>query len=201
MGEKKLNRHQSRVFCALLALWLSGAAHAVTLQGTFSGTVTSSNDLTNTFGLGFGNVLMVRDATQNPASSISDSFSIRSRDTCNGCSFNGPNGLNIIWTEQFTLDISEFLDDSMIVGDGATQTFIWTDDPASPDVATGTFSVNHQVHGFDSSGAFSLLLNEQYGLSFSVYYVEATMTVIPVPGAVWLFASGIAGLFGLARRR
>ena len=275
-----MNIQKAAVICGLLAWSLSGAAHAVTVQGTFAGTVTTSNDQTNFFGLGFGNVLsgmtitgtfsyqvnqagpdvypnidtfgvagdyrgtnfdwisasitvagvtesthdagsgnadwdaailgptfdesdvlMVRDATQNPASSVNDSFFIRSRDNCNGCSYNGPDQLNIFWNEQFTLNITEFLDDSMIVGDGAMQTFSWTDDPASPDGATGTFNVNHQVRGFNDSGVFSLLLNEQYGINFSVHSVDATISAVPVPAAVWLFASGIAGLFGMTRIR
>ncbi len=273
-----MSKQTATVICGMLAILLSSAANAVTVQGTFTGTVTSSNDMTGYFGLGIGNVLngmiitgtfsyevnqagpdvypnidtfgvagdyqgtnfdwinasitvagftesthdagtgnaewdtailgptfdatdvlMVRDATQNPASSVSDSFFVRSLDTCNGCSYNGPNQLNIIWGEQFTLNITEFLDDSMIVGDGAMQTFSWTDDPASPDSASGSFTVNHQVRGFNDSGIYSLLLNEQYGINFSVHSVDATISAVPVPAAVWLFASGIAGLLGLAR--
>ena len=262
----------------LCFLLLATQSSAALVEGVFSGTITVSNDQTNYFGLGFGNVLSgqtitgsfryntdnagpdgyplndtygttgyyfgnqadwidvtinvaggteylhdagtgnsiwdsvitssyfdytnalyVLDLTQNPASSVNDDFDLLVRDGCNGCTYNGPDQLSIIWGETFTLNISEFIDDSMIVGDGAAQTFVWTDDPASPDSADGSFVVNHQVRGLNEFGSYALLLNEQYSMSFDIDSVSAS--VVPVPAAVWLFGSALAGLACLRRKQ
>ncbi len=46
---------------------------------------------------------------------------------------------------------------------------------------------------FLDSGDPALFVNENY--------VSASVTVVPVPAAVWLFGSGLIGLVGIARRR
>ncbi len=62
---------------------------------------------------------------------------------------------------------------------------------ANPNAATKDYlSTNKQVRDPDF-GAQSL----------AVALNRPTLTTIPVPGAVWLFGTGLLGLIGLARRK
>ncbi len=53
-------------------------------------------------------------------------------------------------------------------------------------------STSGSVGGFLSAGSF--------GEQFPVFS-GATVSIVPVPAAVWLFGSGLVGLIGIARRR
>jgi hypothetical protein len=54
---------------------------------------------------------------------------------------------------------------------------------------------------FDAtSGTWELTANTAEGSS-TFSWSSSTVTVIPVPPAVWLFGTGLIGLFGVARRR
>lgn len=241
-------------------------ARAVTIQGTFSGTINTSNDSTNTYGLGYGNTLgglgftgtfrydtdlatpdiypnqdtygttgnyagiagdwmdmsitvagrteqlhdgtntgnavwdavvldplfdssnglTVIDATQNPASGITDQFAINGADGSTTSVNSG--GVNYIWGEQGILNILEYIDDSMIIGDGTIQSFDWT----PPGSASGSFSINHQIRGYNEFGVWSLLLNEQVGMNFTITQASASIAPVPEPSTGLLLAGGLA---------
>jgi len=59
--------------------------------------------------------------------------------------------------------------------------------------------------GPDVSGGVTLLLKSGCGGAPScvsdAYFDNVSMTVVPVPAAVWLFGSGLLGLVGVARRK
>lgn len=42
---------------------------------------------------------------------------------------------------------------------------------------------------------------DSFGLGFDATWDFSTYSVVPFPAAVWLFGSGLIGLFGLARRK
>ncbi len=75
---------------------------------------------------------------------------------------------------------------------------------------TGDFSVASVTFQAVGNGVSGLLLSEDLfnpwasaGSLINPGYVDAVVTVsaVPVPAAVWLFASGIIGLLGLVKRK
>ncbi len=70
---------------------------------------------------------------------------------------------------------------------GETSRWMFVGDPNNDLVVFGGFGAQLLVH--DTSGA-------QFSIPFESY-----VTFIPIPSAAWLFASGLLGLIGLARRK
>jgi hypothetical protein len=107
------------------------------------------------------------------------------------------------------VDFNDFVFDTLISG-----TQLWTFDFGGDTYSftMSTITINSQTSdaislqgtGFasitgldDTSGNFSLTLN-QSGQAFSF---SSSASVVPVPAAVWLFASGLLSLAGIARRK
>ncbi len=66
-------------------------------------------------------------------------------------------------------------------------------------------NIENATGSINSGGPFDLMsvtvafgLTDQTGVGFSGFVEQ---TVVPVPAAVWLFGSGLIGLFGIARRK
>jgi hypothetical protein len=102
-------------------------------------------------------------------------------------------------------------DGSVIVGTSATsagyEAFIWDETNGMQRLAdiliqqgadlTGWSLLNY---AFDvSSDGNSIVGYGQHNGVQEAFF--ANLSAVPVPTAVWLFGSGLAGLFGLARRR
>lgn len=52
-----------------------------------------------------------------------------------------------------------------------------------------------------TAGAYSVVLTGLGYISGSQYNISLKVSPVPVPAAVWLFASGMVGLIGISRRR
>ena len=131
------------------------------------------------------NSLKLIDATQNPASGITDQFVISGTDGAAASVNSG--GVNYIWGEHVSLNITELINDSMIVGDGPVQSFDWF----PPGSGTGTFSINHQIRGYNEQGVWSLLVNEQVGMSLVITQISAGIAPVPEPSTALLLACGL----------
>lgn len=97
-------------------------------------------------------------------------------------------------------------DSARYFGDGTGNVnFIFDSTPVG---RTGTGSLNTSrfffldtdAPDYDFTGSFDLLFAGS-GCVSDVYTTWAPSTVVPVPGAVWLMASGLLGLIAAARRR
>jgi hypothetical protein len=65
-----------------------------------------------------------------------------------------------------------------------------------------TDSGNHFIGIVDTTGvSHASFYDVDPGTNFGLDNVSFATSVVPVPAAVWLFASGLAGLLGLARRK
>jgi hypothetical protein len=91
-------------------------------------------------------------------------------------------------------------------------TFDWSTIDPGYGPTTLSYIGNASASGTDSSitktfslgpGLYSLVFggNPPAGTPGSSVAYQATLSTVPVPAAMWLFGSGIAGLVGLARRR
>ncbi len=105
-------------------------------------------------------------------------------DSFGAAGFQGSNLGEAIWTASM---------DS--VGDTLFYSFIFNQSEWS---ATGTA-------GYETNGFYTLVIGAHGGTGdvadAVVYDVLVTTSPVPVPGAVWLFGTGIAGLMGFARRK
>jgi len=63
---------------------------------------------------------------------------------------------------------------------------------AAPEPHPNLFTIRFSAGSADAGGATSMAAED---------YRLVTMSAIPVPAAVWLFGSGLAGLFAVARKR
>lgn len=80
------------------------------------------------------------------------------------------------------------------LGEGAISDVFWFTQPLLDITETGTSSITFLATNVGDALVFSL------GTTVASS-ANATMQVIPVPAAVWLFGSGFLGLLGFARRR
>ncbi len=91
-------------------------------------------------------------------------------------------------------------------------TFDWSTIDPGYGPTTMSYVGNASAAGTDSSisktfslgpGQYSIVFggNPPAGTPGSSVAYQATLTTVPVPAAVWLFGSGLAGLVGLARRK
>ena len=93
--------------------------------------------------------------------------------------------------------------DSLSVPDYSFDTAFWPliTSPTSTlyDPGTGAFSMNwafNDMVTYDVGGLGSQTLSTAFDFTISGY-----ATVVPVPAAIWLFASGLVGLAGVMKRR
>ncbi|NGZ94674.1 MAG: hypothetical protein CV089_00825 [Nitrospira sp. WS110] len=91
-------------------------------------------------------------------------------------------------------------------------TFDWSTIDVGYGPTTMSYVGNASASGTDSTisktfslgpGQYSIVFggNPPSGAAAGPVPYQATLTTVPVPAAVWLFGSGLAGLAGLARRR
>ena len=65
-------------------------------------------------------------------------------------------------------------------------------------------SVVFDVNQTTGVGVFSLLVNDlsdSFGGPLDSTTIAATVQVVPVPAAIWLFGTGLIGLIGFGKRR
>ena len=102
-----------------------------------------------------------------------------------------------------------FIDDSSAPAGLVEIIFLGTSGPAVTNFDILTISFNVIGADGDSTtvdmfeGAFSTGWSAPGGIQVPVDYIDGQVTVspVPVPAAVWLMASGLLGLVGVARRR
>ena len=93
------------------------------------------------------------------------------------------------WTNA---DVTSFNGTTLANFEIATVTFLATNLGVSPtDVTIGLFDGGSPRLWADSDGLIDV----------DPTFIGGSVTVVPVPAAVWLFGSGILGLIGVARRR
>ena len=64
-------------------------------------------------------------------------------------------------------------------------------------VVTASLFVSLDAPGFETGGA--AIIGDPLDLSAGAF--SASLSMVPVPAAVWLFGSGLLGLIGIARRK
>jgi hypothetical protein len=79
---------------------------------------------------------------------------------------------------------------------------------AFPGVSTGAFVVATVEFLAVGLGASNLTLSEAAGnpwasdgSSINPTFANGSVTVVPIPAAMWLFGSGLVGLIGISRRK
>jgi hypothetical protein len=113
------------------------------------------------------------------------------------------------WNENYNIDIlnvwnisSAFSDCGTTVVDSAASNCLWTGNPNS---AGNNASTVFLLASTDNDGDGTLGIPMVAGGPFEYhnfnFNLHGTMTVVPVPAAIWLFGSGLLGLAGMAGRK
>lgn len=184
---------------AAAALVLSTAANAVTYVEDFSGDPFSSwesgwlglnSNIQNYYGIGSENGPAGPGGPGDRALWITDGDSEPRNGETVDIIFENTFGLSLT---SFSIDMDTYVDTSIQVYDGSGG--ILLDVAADQNAGYQNFS----VASANGISGFSLFSSNQIEGNTAIDNV--IVTAVPVPAAVWLFGSGLLGLFGVAGRR
>jgi hypothetical protein len=113
------------------------------------------------------------------------------------------------WSSNFNVDIanvwnlnSTFSNCETSIYDETASNCLFTGGPNSAgNNASTVFSFASTDNDGDGTLGISMMPGGPFENSSFNFNLQGTMTVVPIPAAVWLFGSGLAGLFGIARKR
>lgn len=121
------------------------------------------------------------------------------------------------WNENYNIDIlnvwnlnSTFSNCASATADPAALNCLWTGSTGGSNPAGNSVSTVFLLASTDNDGDGTLGIpmvqggpfydTQDGGFNFN-FNLQGTMTVVPVPAAVWLFGSGLLGLMGIAKRK
>jgi hypothetical protein len=191
------------VFLSILLLCLSGTLQAATYSYDFSS-------------MGIANGTSYEGATVGHATFTSEDGNLQYTSNYGGGLYDGAGGSNDIY-----IDFSQGVDNlSFTAGDGAgdddafavslyefgTNNFLGTwstpvfggaNEPEWYTLAIAITNVGRVVFDQGNSGVLPGTASGSGG----VVMTEFSYSVVPIPAAVWLFGSGLLGIFGLSKRK
>jgi len=118
---------------------------------------------------------------------------------------------SVIYSKNAKLSIDLSADSSFVLQSNTDYLLVWNAQHGAPYLGTKRTGTPDRMINDGIAGAFtgeimssqnggsSWFSSNQYGFDYASF--NGTVSAVPVPAAVWLFASGLLGLVGLARRK
>jgi hypothetical protein len=179
---------------------LPGPASTLDFDSLAAGTTIADGDTVDgiTFNYNFGGVQMqvtdVFATTSSPNFLGTDDADVFQDGDDFNLSFAAVNAIGM-----FFISADEMFDDDITLSAGGTSVGLSVAD-AGPDVGDG--GIPYFLGIIDDTNPFTTASITTIGGGFFLYNVDdITTAVVPLPGALWLFGSGLIGLLSLRRKR